>query len=185
VNETAPTRWGPVSFELSEEEARIAASHAAWRASLSGRLSRNHVAPLVAFSLFLAFAAILTFTGLIGRRLGEAALLLGAIAFMMSRMAAHWRLRGAQKNSLAAAISLQKAGPIALRLDPSGLHVETASGSRLLRFAECEGAEEAGGILYLWPREGEPVFIPARAFASQQAAQEFIARLRGEVRRQA
>ena len=61
-------------------------------------------------SLLIVFIAILTLTGLLGRRLGEAALILAAIAFMASRMIAHWRLRGAQKNSLANAAALHEAG---------------------------------------------------------------------------
>jgi hypothetical protein len=185
VNEAAPTPLEPIAFELSDEEARQAASRAALRAGLWGRFSRVHVAPLVAFCLFLAFTGILIFTGLIGRRLGEAALILAVIAFMASRMMAHWRMRGAQKKSFAAALALRNAGRIVIRIDASGLHVETAAGARCLSFAECEAAEEAGGMLYLWPRKGEPAFLPARAFASGRAAQEFVARLRLEIRRQA
>ena len=94
-------------------------------------------------------------------------------------------MRGAQKESFAAALALRNAGRIAVRIDASGLHVETAAGGRCLSFAECEAAEEAGGMLYLWPRRGEPAFLPARAFASERAAQEFLARLRLEIPRQA
>ena len=72
----AQQELGPYSFEMTEEDARVAASRAGLRAALSGRLSRNHVAPLVAFALLMAFVTILTLTGLIGRRLGEGALIL-------------------------------------------------------------------------------------------------------------
>jgi hypothetical protein len=72
-----------------------------------------------------------------------------------------------------------------VRLDDSGLHVETAAGSRHLAFADCDEAEEAGGIIYLWSRKGEPVFIPARAFPNEQAAREFLAFVRAGVARAA
>ena len=141
--------------------------------------------PLSAFALFLAFIAILTFTGLLGRRLGEAALLLAAIIFMASRMAAHWRLRGAQKNSLAAAVALREGGETRVRVDPAGLRFENAAGSRSLAFAECDELEDAGGIVYLWPRRGEPAVIPARAFANEQTAQQFLGWARTRIRRAA
>jgi len=176
-----PLGLGPCSFALTAQEARIAASRAGLRAALSGRLSLRHVAPLVGFVLFVTFVAILVSTGLLGRRLGEAALIVGAIAFMAFRMAAHWRLRGARKASLAAVIALQKAGQAIVRLDDSGLLVESAAGSRHLAFADCEEAENAGGMIYLWPRNGEPAFIPARAFPSEQAAREFLAIVRARV----
>ena len=174
---------GPGSFALTTQEAGIAASRAGFRAALAGRLSLTLVAPLVGFVLFVAFAAILTATGLIGRRLGEAALIIAAVAFMASRMAAHWRMRGARAGSLAAVTALQKAGEARVRLDDGGLVVETAAGLRRLSFADCDEAEDAGGIIYLWPRAGEPTFIPARAFASEQAAREFLAFVRARIAR--
>jgi hypothetical protein len=183
MSESEPAPPGPYSFALTHEDAKTAAARAGLRATLAGRLSRNHVAPLVAFALFLAFVAILTFTGLLGRRFGEAALLLAAIVFMASRMVAHWRLRGAQKTSLAAAASLHEAGETIVRVDASGLRFENAAGSRRLAFADCDEAENAGGIVYLWPRKGEPAFIPAHAFASEAAAQEFLDWVRHGIRR--
>jgi hypothetical protein len=182
VSESEPPKGPePCSFALTPQEAEIAASRAGLRAALSGRLSLTHVAPLVGFVLFVAFVAILAMTGLLGRRLGEAALILGALAFMVFRMAAHWRLRGAQKNSLAAIAASGQVGQATARLDDSGLHVESAAASRHLAFADCDEAEDAGGIIYLWPRSGEPVFIPARAFPSEQAAHEFVAFARAGV----
>jgi hypothetical protein len=171
------------SFALTKLEAETAASRAGLRAALSGRLSLTHVAPLVGFVLFVAFVAILTATGLLGRRPGEAALIIGALAFMASRMAAHWRLRGARNSSFAAAAALRDVGEATARLDASGLHVESAAGSRHLAFADCDEAEDAGGIIYLWPRNGDPAFVPARAFPSEQAALEFLAFARAGIAR--
>ena len=180
-----PQELGPYSFEMTEEDAKVAASRAGLRAALSGRLSRNHVAPLVAFALLMAFVTILTLTGLIGRRLGDGGLILGAIAFMAVRMIAHWRLRGAQKNSLAAMSALQKAGPVVVRLDDSGLHIATAAASRQFSFADCGDVEQAGGMIYLWPHKGEPAFVPTRAFVDEQAAQEFLSFVRAGMKRAA
>jgi hypothetical protein len=176
---------GPYSFEMTQEDAKTAASRAGLRAALSGRLSRNHVAPLVAFALLMAFVTILTLTGLIGRRLGDGALILAAIGFMAVRMTAHWRLRGAQKNSLAAMNALRQVGQVVVRLDESGLRIETAAGSRQFAFADCSEAEEAGGMIYLWPRKGEPAFVPTRAFEDEQAAQEFLSFVRAGMKRAA
>ena len=173
----------PCSFALTAQEAEIVASRSGLRAALSGRLSLAHVAPLVGFALFIAFVAILAATGLLGRRLGEAALIIGALAFMASRMAAHWRLRGARRSSLATVAVLREVGEATARLDASGLHVESAAGSRHLAFADCDEAENASGIIYLWPRKGDPAFIPARAFPSEQAARDFLAFARAGVAR--
>lgn len=178
-----PTALEPCSFALTPQEAQIAASRAGLRAGLSGGLSLTLVAPLVGFVLFVAFVAILTATGLLGRRLGEAALIIGALAFMASRMAAHWRLRGARKSSFAAVAAWREAGEATARLDDSGLYLENAMRSRYLAFAECDEAEDAGGIIYLWPRNGDPAFIPARAFPNEQAAREFLAFARAGVAR--
>lgn len=178
-----PKGLGPCSFTLTAPEAEIAASRAGLRAALSGRLSLTHVAPLVGFVLFITFVAILATTGLLGRRLGEAALIIGALAFMAFRMAAHWRLRGARKSSLAAMAALREVGEATAQLDNSGLHVENAAGSRHLAFADCDEAEEAGGIIYLWPLDGDPAFIPARAFPDEYAAREFLAFARAGVAR--
>ncbi|MGO8798748.1 MAG: hypothetical protein ACLQE9_10590 [Roseiarcus sp.] len=176
-----PSHPEPCSFALTAQEAKVAASRAGLRAALSRSPLLTHVAPLVGFLLLVAFVAILTATGLLGRRPAEAALIVGAIAFMASRMAVHWRLRGARAISLAAATALQNVGQATVRLDDSGLQVESAAGSRRLAFADCDEAEDAGGMIYLWPRDGEPAFIPARAFPNDQAAQEFLALVRAGV----
>lgn len=163
------------SFALTPEQAKAIAARAGLRAALMGRLSRSHVGPLVVFVLFLVFVAIFILTGLMSRRLGEAALLVAAIVFMASRMAAHWRLRGAKKSSLVAAMALQEAGEITIWIDEAGVRLETASKSRHLAYADCEEAEDAGEIIYLWPRRGEPVFIPAQTFETTEAAQKLLA----------
>lgn len=174
-----------LSFAPTQDDAKIAAARAGLRAALAGRLSLHYAAPLVAFALVVAFVAILAFTGLIGRRLAEGALILAAIAFMAARMAAHWGLRRARNQSLAAMTASEDASEIVVRLEAAGLIVDAAAGPRRFDFADCVEAEYAGGFVYLWPRAGAPAFIPMRAFASEEAAQNFAALLRERVRRAA
>jgi hypothetical protein len=171
------------SFSLSPEQAKAAASRAALRNALAGRLSRYHVAPLVAFGLFIVFVTILTFTGLMARRSGEAALIFAAMAYMAARMTAHWRMRTLQKRSIAATKVLQESGPMFARLDKSGVRIESAANSVHFAFADCCDVEEADGIIYVWPRHGSPAFIPANAFATEEAARAFVIRIRLEIRR--
>jgi hypothetical protein len=170
-------------FNLTQEQAKTAASRASLRIALAGRLSRYHVAPLVAFALFIAFVAILTFTGLMARRLGEAALIVAAVAFMAARMITHWRMRAFQKSGAAAANALQSSGPMFARLDGSGVRIESAAGAVHFAFADCSEAEEADGIIYLWPRTGSPAFIPAEAFASEEQARMFLVSVRQGIKR--
>ena len=56
----------------------------------------RHLAPLTAFVLIIVFASALALTGLISRRAGEATLILSAVAFMIYRLATHWRIRRAR-----------------------------------------------------------------------------------------
>ena len=95
--------------------------HACARRSRSGRRSRgtatalrgglltSHVAPLTAFALVMAFATVLALTGLISRRAGEATILLAAAAFMIQRLASHWRISRARGDGRAAIGRLQSA----------------------------------------------------------------------------
>ena len=178
---SAPTAFGPYSFTLTDAEARVAGSRAGLRRNLAGRFERHYVAPLVAFVLAIAFIAILAFTGLIGRRLAEAALILSALAFMASRFLAHWRLHGAQKASLAAAKALQRRGETRLRIDDQSAAIESDGDSRRCVFQAGAQAEDAGGMIYLWPREGEPIFIPTRIFADAGEAARFLAFARARI----
>ncbi|MGA2042221.1 MAG: hypothetical protein ABSG83_02505 [Roseiarcus sp.] len=180
-----PAGPAPLTFALTEQDARTAAARAGLRAALAGRLSRHHAAPLVAFTLLVTFVAILAFAGLLGRRRAEAALIVAAMAFMAVRMAAHWRLRSARNRNFAALDALRRAGMARIRLDDSSLHLETSAGARRLRFADCDEAEDAGAILYLWPRAGAPAVIPVSAFADERAARDFLALLRAAIGRAA
>jgi hypothetical protein len=177
ASEAARYRFAP-----TPEEAAVAAARAGVRSALRGRLSLHHAAPLVAFALILLFVAILAFTGLMGRRLAESLLILAAIVFMASRLAAHWGFWSARKRSLAEVGAPDDDGEVVVSLDETGLVLESAAGPRHFDFAACVEAEYAGGMVYLWPRVGAPAFIPARAFESEAAAEVFAALLRERVR---
>src|SRR5271156_2469980 len=101
--------FGPYAFTLSPAEAEAAAARAGLRLVLKGGLSA-HLAPLTAFALIIGFASVLALTGLISRRAGEATLILSAAAFMIQRLANHWRVRRARLEGRAAIARLQSAG---------------------------------------------------------------------------
>jgi len=170
-----------LSFDLTDDEARIIAARAGFRRTLRRGFSTRHVAPLVAFMLLLAFAAILALTGLIARRVAEAAILLAAMAFMANRLAAHWRMRRAQTPPPVT----RGAAPTLVTMDASGLSVQTPAGARRIEFPACREAEVTGALIYLWTEKDEPTVIPTRAFASEADADRFVATLRGAIARAA
>src|ERR1700727_411686 len=107
-----PDSFGPYVFKLAPDEAEAAAARAGLRTALKGGLLTSHVAPLTAFALVMAFATVLALTGLIGRRAGEATIILAAAAFMIQRLASHWRIRRARSDGRAAIRRLQAAGSV-------------------------------------------------------------------------
>jgi hypothetical protein len=155
--------FGPYAFTLSPAETEAAAARFGLRAALRGGLIASHLAPLTAFALVLVFASILALTGFVSRRAGESAVLLAAATFMIQRLATHWRIRRARALGRTALEALAAGGALAARIDESGVALE--GGGRSLRFdyADCEDAEDAGGLVYVWRREGAPLVLPARA----------------------
>ncbi len=154
-----------LSFELTPEEARIAASRIALRRALAGGLIGRHFAPLAAFVLALLFTAILAFTGLIGRRPAEILILLAAAAFMIHRLWTRRRFLQARRAALAWTERVRVAGPVILRIDADGLAIEGASLATRWRFSDGLEIEDAGGMIYVWPSSGDPAFWPTRAYA--------------------
>jgi hypothetical protein len=117
---------------------------------------------------------------LIGRRMAEAALLLGAIAFLATRFLAHRRLRRAERLGRKAVADVVANGELHMRVDDGGLGlsypgVGAAGESR--PFQRMAEAEEAAGIIYLWPpaAEGAPIVIPMRIFVEAEEAKRFLA----------
>ena len=167
--------FGPFAFELTEDEARIAASRAALRRALAGGLTARHLAPLAAFLLAMAFTAILALTDLVSRRHGEIALLLEAAAFMIFRLAILRRFMTARRESAATIATIRAAGAVEADIDGAGVAIRGAGLDAQWRFADATEVEDAGGMIYLWMKSGPPACLPARVFPDETAARAFIA----------
>jgi hypothetical protein len=169
-----------LAFELTADEAGIAASRAALRRALAGGLTSRHLAPLAAFVLAIGFTAILASTSLISHRHGEIALLLATAAFMIHRLWSRRRFALARRESAASIETIRAGGPFVLAVDEQGL---TLTGSTAARWNFSDGleAEDAGGMIYFWPRSGAPAVLPTRAFPSAEAASEFVALARAGI----
>ena len=115
------------------------------------------------------FASILALTGFISRRAGEATVLLAAAAFMIQRLATHWRIVRARKLGRTAIANLAEDGALSARIDDTGVTLEGGGRSRRLDYADCEEAEDAGGLVYFWPRDGAPVVLPSRTLGDGDA----------------
>ncbi len=166
--------FGPYAFELTEDEACIAAARSGLRRALAGRLTSAHFAPLAAFVLAISFTAIVALTGLVSRRHGEIALLLATAAFMVQRLTTRRRFVVARRASLAEIEAMRGSGPLVLSVDETGLGLGGAAPPARWDFADCLEAENAGGLVYLWPRSGPPAIVPTRVFAGAEAAAGFV-----------
>jgi len=173
--------FGPYAFTLSPAETEAAAARFGLRAALRGGLIASHLAPLAAFALVLLFASILALTDFISRRAGEATVLLGAAAFMIQRLATHWRIRKARNLGRTAIASLEADGALTARIDDGGVTLDGGGRSRRLDYVDCEDAEDAGGLIYLWPRYGAPIVLPARALGDGEA-RRLVAQIKQRIR---
>ena len=173
--------FGPYAFTLSPAEAEAAAARAGLRTALKGGLLASHVAPLTAFALIMAFASVLALTGLISRRAGEATLILAAAAFMIQRLMTHWRIRSARQEGRAAISRLQSAGALTATFDNETLSLDVDGRTLRLNYADCEAAEDAGGLIYVWPRAGAPIVMPTRVLADAQEAARLLCRVSGRI----
>ena len=176
-------RFGPFRFVLTEQEARVASSRGALRNALSGGLTLGHLAPLVAFLLAMAFMAILALTDLISRRAGEIGILLAASAFMIHRIMMRRRFMRAQRDSVNAMRALSDAGELEARFDDAGVSIDTASRPARWLFAEVIDVDDAGELIYLWPKSGPPAILPKRIFSNSDEANSFTTFARARRRR--
>jgi hypothetical protein len=173
--------FGPYAFTLATAETEAAAARLGLRTALGGGLIGRHLAPLAVFVLVLLFAAILALTGFISRRAGEATILLAAAAFMVQRLATHWRIRGARRRSQEAIAELSRGGALTATIGEDGIALTGSGHPVRIDYAECAEAEDAGGLIYLWPRGGlPPIVLPTRALADGEAA-PLIARIRQRI----
>jgi hypothetical protein len=177
-----PELFGPYAFALAPAEAEAAAARAGLRLALRGGLLARHLAPLTAFALVIAFASVLALTRLISRRAGEATLIVAAAAFMIQRLTNHWRIRRARREGRAAIARFQSAGALTATFDNDALSLDVDGWTQRLCYADCEEAEDAGGLIYVWPRDGAPIVVPTRALADAEEAARLIARLSGRIR---
>ena len=173
--------FGPYAFTLAPAEAEAAAARAGLRTALKGGLLTSHVAPLTAFALVIAFASVLALTGLISRRSGEATIVLAAAAFMIQRLASHWRIRRARSDGRAAIGPLRSAGALKATFGDEALSFDMDGRTFNLRYADCEQAEDAGGLIYIWPRNGVPIVVPTRAMADAEEAARLLSRLSARI----
>jgi hypothetical protein len=173
--------FGPYAFTLTPAEAEAAAARAGLRLALRGGLLARHLAPLTAFALIIVFASVLALTGLVSRRAGEATLILAAAAFMMQRLANHWRIRRARREGHSAIARLQSAGALTATFGNDALTLDVDGRMERLCYAECEEAEDAGGLIYVWLREGAPIVVPTRALADPDEAARLMSRLSGRI----
>ena len=134
-----------------------------------------------AFALIMVFASVLALTGLISRRAGEATILLAAAAFMIQRLATHWRFRRARNDGQAAIARLQSARALTARFDNETLSLDVDGRTLCVRYADCEEAEDVGGLIYVWLREGGPIVVPTRALADVDEAARLVSRLSGHI----
>jgi hypothetical protein len=172
---------GPYAFTLSSAEAETAAARAGLRLALRDGLLARHLVPLTAFVLVMVFAAVLALTGLISRRAGEATVILAAAAFMIQRLANHWRVRRARREGRAAIARLQSAGALTATFGDDALSLDVDGRIERLCYADCDEAEDAGGLIYLWPSAGPPVVIPIRTLPASEASQ-LVAQVRAQMR---
>jgi hypothetical protein len=174
--------FGPYAFTLAPAEAEAAAARLGLRQALNGGLLASHVAPLTAFVLIMAFASVLALTGLISRRVGEITLMLAALAFMIQRLMTHWRIQRARRDGRDAIARLQSAGAMTATFGDQSLSFEVDGRATHLSYADCEHAEDAGGLIYVWPRNGAPIVVPTRALADANEAARLVASLSDQIR---
>jgi len=160
--------FGPYTFSLSRAETEAMAARSSLRAELRHSLLASQFA-LAAFALIL-IASIMAKTDLISRRVGEATVIVAAAAYIIQRLTTHWRImRRTRNRGPTAATSLEADRALTARIDEAGVTLGGGGRSRRLDWVECEEAEEAGGLIYLWARSGAPVVLPARAIRDGEA----------------
>jgi len=174
--------FGPYAFTLAPAEAEAAAARAGLRIALRGGLLARHLAPLTAFALIIVFASALALTGLISRRAGEATLILAAAAFMIQRLAIHWRIRRARGEGRAAIARLRSACALTASFGNDSLSFDVDGRALRLGYGDCEEAEDAGGLIYVWLRDGAPIVVPTRALADAEEAARLVSDLSVRIR---
>lgn len=181
MTEDGSKSFGPYAYTLAPAEAEAAAARAGLRLALRGGLLPRHLAPLTAFALLMVFASVLALSGFISRRAAETTLIVAAMAFMIQRLANHWRIRRARSEGRSAMARLQSAGALTATFEDDALALDVDGRVERLPYADCEEAEDAGGLIYVWLREGAPIVVPTRALADVGEAARLVSRLSGRI----
>jgi hypothetical protein len=182
TSDFGPESFGPYAFTLAPAEAEAAAARAGLRLALKGGLLVRHLAPLTVFALTIVFASVLALTGLVSRRAGEATLILAAAAFMIQRLANHWRIRRARQEGRARITRLQSGGALTVTFENESLSLQVDGPTQQLGFADCEEVEDAGGLIYVWLRDGTPIVVPTRALGDEEELARLMSRLSGRIK---
>jgi hypothetical protein len=109
---------------------------------------------------------------------------MAAAAFMIQRLATHWRIHRARSDGHAAIARLQSAGALTARFDNETLSLEIDGRTLCVRYDECEDAEDVGGLIYVWRRDGGPIVVPTRALVDGDEAARLVSRLSSHIGRQ-
>jgi hypothetical protein len=129
----------------------------------------------------MAFASVLALTGLISRRTGEATIILAAAAFMIQRLANHWRISRARSDGQAAIGRLRSAAALKATFGDEALSFDMDGRTTNLLYADCEQAEDAGGLIYVWPQSGAPIVAPTRVLADAEEAARLLSHLSARI----
>ena len=184
MSETPPkVAFGPYVFSLTSDEARVAGARAGLRQALAGGLIARHLAPLAAFVLALLFIVILALTGFVPQRPAEATLLIVAATFLLQRTATRRRFYRLRRVGAMEVEPLGAAKELVLSVGETGLRLEGAVAPMIFEFADCLEAEDAGGLVYLWPRQGAPAIAPTRVFRDAEEAAQIVRYLNARLSR--
>ncbi len=96
---------------------------------------------------------------------------------MIQRLATHWRIRRARSDGQAAIARLQSAGALTATFDNETMSLDVDGRTLCVRYADCEDAEDVGGLIYVWLREGGPIVVPTRALSDAGEAARLVSRL--------
>ena len=89
------------------------------------------------------------------------------------------RIHRARNDGRAAIAQLQSAVELTATFDNETLSLDIDGRTLSVRYADCEDAEEVGGLIYVWPRKNRPIVVPTRALANADEAACLVSRFSG------
>ena len=91
-----------------------------------------------------------------------------------------YRLRRVAVAEIAAFAAAER---LVLSVADDGLRLEGLAAPIGWIFADCREVEDAGGLIYLWPRQGAPAIAPTRVFADVTEAARLLRYIRSRLPR--